>query len=73
MEQNGKQYRDKEQDRRITLMETTLNNHMNTMSGEIASIKTDVSWLKKNHWQVRGALAGGVLSFLVGLAILLFK
>lgn len=63
----------KDQDRRLDKVEghiETTNREMGEVQVDVAKIKTDVSWLKRNHWiVVTASLSAGI----VGLVNLIFK
>lgn len=58
-------YIDKEQDRRLGVVEQ----HIATTNSEMGAIKADVKWLK---WWMK-LMIGSQISIIIGLAILLFK
>lgn len=37
---------------------------------DVASIKSDVDWLKRNHWAVKGALVSGFLSLVISIILI---
>ena len=64
-ENNGKKYRDNEQDRRLGIVEQ----HIATTNTEMGSIKTDVKWLK---WWMK-MMIGSQVAIILALLGLLFK
>jgi len=65
-------YRNNEQDRRITELEKKMEvvfNHIAITNEELGRIKTDVHWLKKFFWIVITASVGGLIGTLINLLI----
>lgn len=42
-------------------------NHLFHIEKDISEMKTDISWLKKNHWIVMTASVGGLIGALINL------
>ena len=65
-------YRNNEQDRRITKLEghiETINHELGAIKIDIEGIKTDIRYLKKMMWVILVAILGAILT-MIGSAIL---
>lgn len=65
-------YRNEEQDRRLTNMEgsiKTINSEMGEIKVDLAKVKQDVCWLKKSYWVVVVASVGGLIGAIINLII----
>ena len=68
----NKNYRNGEQDRRITELEKhqiTYNKEMGEVQVDIAGIKKDVKWLKQFFWIIATASIAGLLSQVFNISI----
>ena len=79
----GKNYQNKEQDRRIKDLEDrnkelrlVVSNHITDNTKELgkirtnlATVKTDVSWIKKTYWIIATASIGAVVIGLINLLV----
>ena len=68
----NKNYQNKEQDRRIQFLEdkfTKINDEIGDVKADLAQVKTDVCWLKRNHWIVATASIGALVAALINLLI----
>ena len=71
MEQSDN-YRNREQDRRLNNMETsvrTINKEMGDVNVKLAEVKSDTCWLKKSYWVIVVASVGGLVGALINLMI----
>ena len=65
-------YHNSEQDRRIGAVEQhieTTNKEMGQVQVDLAKVKTDVCWLKRNYWIVATASIGGLAAAVINLII----
>lgn len=68
--ENNKSYINKEQDRRISAVETHIantNREIGDIKIDLAEVKTDVSWLKRYFWIVVAASVGALVTGLINL------
>ena len=71
-ETNGVRVKNEEQDRRINWLEnhwSTFNTEMGEVKTDLATVKTDVSWLKKYFWIVATASIGGLVAGIINILI----
>lgn len=67
---NGKKYIDKEQDRRLGVVEqhiATTNSEMGAIKVDIAGVKKDVAWLKRFFFIIATASIGGLIASVINL------
>ena len=65
-------YQNKIQDERLEGLEKhieTINNEMGEIKVDLAKVKTDVCWLKRNYWIVVTASVGGLIGAIINLLI----
>ena len=71
-ETNGVRVKNEEQDRRINWLEnhwSTFNTEIGEVKTDLATVKTDVSWLKKYFWIVATASIGGLVAGIINILI----
>ena len=62
---NKDTYHDQEQDRRICFLEE----HYSKFNDEMGEVRTDVKWLKQNHWIVVSASVGAFITAVINVIL----
>jgi len=69
-EKNNQHYINKEQDRRLSILEQERREvfgHIATVNRELTEVKTDVAWLKRYYWIVVTASVSGLIAGIMNL------
>jgi esterase/lipase len=57
----------KEIEKNVKEINDLLSNHFVDFKESITQVKTDVDWLKRSHWMVKGSMASAVGAMVVSL------